>query len=411
MTVPRDESTVATVDTPPPKVSRQGQGGGPKTAFGKAASSKNATTHGLAAKQARTLPDYFQNDVHERMFYYVAHHQPQCDDDNALCGLAAIGFVQHRNALSEQFQYLRVRSRRAQTCWSLDRSVDAGLLAQKLPKRPGVVSLQLAGTYHGAIWLLDRWHHLARSLEGTGLWSEEEIQLAYDLLGRDAMSRQHDPDRVVAGTLEERKALVSKRIARLQELVDGPLKELDAEQRLQAIRGQGYLDDPVYRRFDRYGNRALKLNRDCLAELERRRTGLDGNNPGRHDRHAAAEAGRPGGRNGSRLSAAVLPSSRGRTAGERAGSGEAAADPQRAEGGNAGPRADPQRAGRAEAPAERGGDPEGPAEAGRGSQGPGPREGPPPGRTQGGEGRPQAEPLRPERAGSIETEDPGVRRP
>ncbi|MFO0960212.1 MAG: hypothetical protein U0800_22695 [Isosphaeraceae bacterium] len=36
------------------------------------------------------MPDYFQNDVHERMFYYVAHHQPQCDDDNALCGLAAI---------------------------------------------------------------------------------------------------------------------------------------------------------------------------------------------------------------------------------------------------------------------------------------------------------------------------------
>ncbi|MFO0958141.1 MAG: hypothetical protein U0800_12055 [Isosphaeraceae bacterium] len=284
---------VPTDEVPPPKVSRQGQGGGPKTAFGKAASSKNATTHGLAAKQARTLPDYFQNDVHERMFYYVAHHQPQCDDDNALCGLAAIGFVQHRNALSEQFQYLRVRSRRAQSCWALDRAVDAGLLAQKLPKRPGVVSLQLAGTYHGAIWLLDRWHHLARSLEGTGLWSEEEIQLAYDLLGRDALTRQHDPDRVVAGSLEERKELVAKRIARLQELVDGPLKELDAEQRLQAIRGQGYLDDPVYRRFDRYGNRALKLNRDCLAELERRRIarGLDAYNP---DGTIATPPPRPG---------------------------------------------------------------------------------------------------------------------
>ncbi|MFO0960210.1 MAG: hypothetical protein U0800_22685 [Isosphaeraceae bacterium] len=60
----------------------------------------------------------------------------------------------------------------------------------------------------------------------------------------------------------------------------GRSRNSTAEQRLQAIRGQGYLDDLVYRRFDRYGNRALKLNRDCIAELERRRTcGLDACQP------------------------------------------------------------------------------------------------------------------------------------
>ncbi|MFO0956901.1 MAG: hypothetical protein U0800_05465 [Isosphaeraceae bacterium] len=78
------------------------------------------------------------------------------------------------------------------------------------------------------------------------------------------------------------KELVAKRIARKpQELVDGPLKELDAEQRLQAIRGQATWTTRPHRRFDRYGNRALKLNRDCLAELERRRIarGLDAYNP------------------------------------------------------------------------------------------------------------------------------------
>ncbi|MFO0957107.1 MAG: hypothetical protein U0800_06520 [Isosphaeraceae bacterium] len=215
------------------------------------------------------------------MIYYVAHHQPQCDSDSALCGLAAIGFVQHRESLSEKYQYLMIRSRRALTCWGLDRAADAGLLAAKLSRRPDAVASQLAATYYGAIWLLERWEHLARSLELVEHWTEDEIRLAYDMLGRDAMTRQHDPDRLAKGTLEERKAVVAKRIARLQELVDGPLKELDVEQRMQAIRGEGYLDDPAYRRLDRYGNRALKLNRDSIAELDRRRIarGLEAYNP------------------------------------------------------------------------------------------------------------------------------------
>ncbi|MFO0958958.1 MAG: hypothetical protein U0800_16285 [Isosphaeraceae bacterium] len=281
MTLPLDESTVATDATPSPRVSRQGQGGGPKTSFGKEASSKNATTHGLAGRELHTLPDYFQRDVHDRMTYYVAHHQPRCDNDSALCGLAAIGFVQHRESLSEKRQYLRIRSYRAQGCWEIDRNAEVVELALRLSKRPEAVAAALAKTLHGALWLLGRWKHLARCLEVVGDWLEEDVKLAYDLLGRDPAVRQHDPDRLAGGSLAERKDLVAKQIQTLQTLVDGPLKQIDVETRMLAIQGEGFLDDPVYRRIDRYGNRALKLNRDCIAELERRRIarGLDAYNP------------------------------------------------------------------------------------------------------------------------------------
>ncbi|MFO0960712.1 MAG: hypothetical protein U0800_25300 [Isosphaeraceae bacterium] len=152
-----------------PKVSRQGQGGGPKTRFGKEASSKNATTHGLSGRQIYTLPNHFQRDVHERMTFYVAHHQPRSDNDAALCGLAAIGFVQHRQALSEKFQYLQRRSQRAQGCWEIDRHADAVILASRLAKRPEVVAAQLAKSLYGALWLLGRWKHLAQSLSAWRL--------------------------------------------------------------------------------------------------------------------------------------------------------------------------------------------------------------------------------------------------
>ncbi|MFO0960211.1 MAG: hypothetical protein U0800_22690 [Isosphaeraceae bacterium] len=49
-----------------------------------------------------------------------------------------------------------------------------------------MVSLQLAGTYHGAICCRPLAPPRPKPRRHR-LWSEEEIQLAYDLLGRDAI--------------------------------------------------------------------------------------------------------------------------------------------------------------------------------------------------------------------------------
>ncbi|MFO0956521.1 MAG: hypothetical protein U0800_03530 [Isosphaeraceae bacterium] len=293
MTLPIDDLAPIPEIVPPPKVSRQGQGGGPKTVFGKEASSKNATTHGLSARLIRTLPDHFGLEVDDRLKFYVAYHQPRTDNDMDLCGQAAIAFVQHRESFREKYFYLQMRSQRAQASWQLDREADAALLGFRLAKRPSVVAAELRKSLHGALWMLERWGYLQESLDVVGLWREEEVQRAYDLLGRDEVEREHDPDRVSKGTLEERKALVAAQVRILKDLAEGPLKELDAEQRQRAIDGDMYLDDPILRRIDRYGQRAFRINRDCLAELERRRIGrgLEAYNP---DGSIASPPPRPG---------------------------------------------------------------------------------------------------------------------
>ncbi|MFO0955952.1 MAG: hypothetical protein U0800_00630 [Isosphaeraceae bacterium] len=277
MTIPNDPPN----DEPPPKVSRQGQGGGPKTAFGKAASSRNATTHGLSGRVVRNVPDSFRADVDERMTFYVAHHQPQTDDDTALCGLAALGYVQHREAIAEKLVYLKVRSYHAEVTWENDRIAEVAALGSRLPKRPDVVAPELGRTLHGAMWLLERWVYLVKCLDAVGKWNDEDASMAYDLLGRDLVTRQQDPDRLASGCLEERRAVAEAQVRKLRGLVDGPYRELDPILRGMAVAQEHYLDDPVFRRLTRYEHRALNLNRDCLAELERRRIarGLDAYNP------------------------------------------------------------------------------------------------------------------------------------
>ncbi|MFO0959149.1 MAG: hypothetical protein U0800_17255 [Isosphaeraceae bacterium] len=281
MTLPIDETAPRIQDAPPSKVSRQGQGGGPKTAFGKEASSKNATTHGLSSRVPRNVPDSFRDDIDERMTFYVAQKQPQTDEDSSLCGLAALGFVQHREAVAEKQVYLKVRSYRAQVAWEADRISEAADLGARISKRPETVAADLGKSLHGALWLLDRWKFLLGCLDTAGKWNEEEVSMAYDLLGRDRMTRQADPERIAAGDLDVCRAIASKRIEHLEKHVIGPYTALDRVLRGMAVAGEHYLDDPTFRRLNRYENRALKLNRDCLAELERRRIarGLESYNP------------------------------------------------------------------------------------------------------------------------------------
>ncbi|MFO0957363.1 MAG: hypothetical protein U0800_07830 [Isosphaeraceae bacterium] len=253
----------------PTRVSRQGQGGGPKTSFGKQASSKNATTHGLAARYR--LKDHFQENVHERLKYYVARYQPQDDDDAFLCAQAAIGYTRERHAMGEAYQFLAVRAQRAILYWDFDREGDAALLAARLSKKPAEVAPRLAASLHGARWLLGRWGHLGDYLETVGDWLEPQVALAYDLLGIDAEVRKTDPKRLAKGSKEERLAVVAEEIRKLREMTEGEYLEHDRFLRKQAILGDGYLDDPAYRRFLRYGRQGQLLNERCLKELERRR--------------------------------------------------------------------------------------------------------------------------------------------
>lgn len=275
MTLPNDDPALVSVsvDESPAcaAASRQGQGGGPKTPFGKESSCKNATTHGLTGRALKNLPDRIHDRVNTRMTAYVPYYQPQTDEDMELCRLAALGHAQHETAQEEQYRFLKNRSERAQSSWEFDRAAEAGRLGERLSKRPAVVAAELSATLHGALWLIGRWDSLENALNALGRWDDGQVATAYDLMGRDAEARQFDPDKLAQGNPDNLRALVARHRDKLRKLVDGPHRDRDEELRRQAIDGEGFLNDPDYRRLVRYGDRALKLNQDCRKELERRR--------------------------------------------------------------------------------------------------------------------------------------------
>ncbi|MFO0958345.1 MAG: hypothetical protein U0800_13100 [Isosphaeraceae bacterium] len=255
--------------------SRQGQGGGPRTPFGKAASSQNATTHGSTA--IKRLPNYFQRQVDERMTFYVPRYQPIDDEDNFLCAQAAIGYARNRHAMHEAYQYLAIRSERAQLYWHQDRRGEVGRLGARLAKRPSEIAPKLEASLHGARWMLERWEHLRALLlmeadgETDGVWVDETVSMAYDLLGIDPALRDSDPKGLARGSREERLAVIDAEMDRLREMTTGLYFEHDKNLRLKAICGDAYMNAPDYRRLLRYAREGELLNERCLKELERRR--------------------------------------------------------------------------------------------------------------------------------------------
>ncbi|MFO0958778.1 MAG: hypothetical protein U0800_15320 [Isosphaeraceae bacterium] len=261
------------------KPSRQGQGGGPKTSFGKAASCTNATTHGLAARFR--LPDVFQRQVNERMEHIVPRYQPRDDEDEFLCAQAAFGYARERRAMGEASRYLQIRSDRAQIYWHQDRWAEAAKLGGRLAKRPSEIAARLATSLHGARWMLDRWEHLRALLlmevdgETDGVWVDETVAMAYDLLGIDPVLRDADPKRLAKGSREERLAVVDAEMDRLRELTTGDYLEHDKMLRMKAICGEAFMQDPYYQRLLRYAREGQLLHERSIQELERRRIARD----------------------------------------------------------------------------------------------------------------------------------------
>ncbi|MFO0956637.1 MAG: hypothetical protein U0800_04110 [Isosphaeraceae bacterium] len=251
--------------------SRQGQGGGPKTSFGKAASSQNATTHSLTSTVVENLPTYFEADVTERIGAYAADYTPRTDSDWSLVRMAALAFVQHQEALNEQMYYLADRACRAQHCWKYQRIDEVARISNRLATRPSekVAALMLSAA--GASRLLEQWKMLGRALDNWGTWEEGHQRMAFDLLGMDEIERPLDIHGVANGSKEVRRALVDRHVEELQGLISGAFAEEDERLRDGALKGKGYLNEPGFRRLVSYERRALRMNQDCLAELERRK--------------------------------------------------------------------------------------------------------------------------------------------
>src|SRR5262245_22249079 len=185
---------------------------GPKTEAGKARSRANSTRHGLAGKGVVLTGELaeFLEDQRFALGARVDHadgHSVRLETELLLaaartdmCRAARVQFVAER--------------------WEHERRLAALELAEKLPRSPQRVTLELEGTRQGVDWKLGRWEELSAALGRRGHWDEAELVQAFDLLGVPHLERAatHDPSE-----LEATRELIRDEVERLERWRDDVL--------------------------------------------------------------------------------------------------------------------------------------------------------------------------------------------
>ncbi len=91
---------------------------------------------------------------------------------------------------------------RALLLWEVDQEAAAAALGDRLAQRPDSVSKQLHQSKYGCLWMLDQWTDLGGVLDAGKAWSDEQFQLALDLVGVPRHQREEvtldDPAALVA---------------------------------------------------------------------------------------------------------------------------------------------------------------------------------------------------------------------
>ena len=155
---------------------------GPRTEEGKRASRRNAVKHGLAGAGV-VLPQAEAEAVNNRIAEWNSSLRPWNVFEVFLSEQIVVASIQVERCQHEQRNVRAVQAQRAAECWDDDRRLAAERLAEKLPKRPAVVSRELRRTKQGCALLIERWEALGEIYEVNGQFTEVQRNLALDLLG------------------------------------------------------------------------------------------------------------------------------------------------------------------------------------------------------------------------------------
>ncbi len=162
---------------------------GPRTIEGKARSRANGLKHGL---RALVVPVEDEATIRARAVGVFDTIRPQNEYQAWLCGLIALRTVQldRLNVIRRQTRDDAVH--RAAQFWDEDQDREARRIAAGMDRDPGRTVGLLRRTVAGCAWLIERWAHLA-SLAGRASWTDEQKNIAHDLLGTPQEFRSDPP--------------------------------------------------------------------------------------------------------------------------------------------------------------------------------------------------------------------------
>jgi hypothetical protein len=243
---------------------------GPKTEEGKKRSRANALKHGLCSS---VVVEEDQALIDERTRDLFFGLKPQCHYHNWLVDKAAV--ISLRIDRAERIER-RVRDKvslKAELVWDDERRLEAEHLGNMLASHSSQTVQALKRTPQGCEWLLARWAMLAFVADEGNGWTEDQTNLAFDMLATPAAFREgRTPgvgltfDGVRDDFQGDLSAVARREIAAIKAQRE-VVAEIDEAER--ALAGADLVNDsePELRRLRRYEGALYSRFRWCVKQI------------------------------------------------------------------------------------------------------------------------------------------------
>jgi hypothetical protein len=249
------------------------RGKGPTSDAGRAASSRNALTHGLTAQLATLAAA--DPDTAQRVADWKGFYAPVGPEETWLVEQMALAAAQmDRCHVAGEAQRARSMARAAD-CWDDDQVRLAEETGARLARDPAVVSARLRDTVQGCHWLKARWEALERIAMATGTWDDAQRSLAFDLIGVPQELRVADPAIPEGADGLTLAAIARDQIEALAHRASDRLVDPDEFDRQMAEAGLSFDLTPPARLLRRYHAAAFRLflwARDEFYSVQGQRT-------------------------------------------------------------------------------------------------------------------------------------------
>jgi hypothetical protein len=262
LTPTKDTKTMATERQIAANLANSARSCGPKSIEGKDKSRFNALKHGLAATTTAALiaAESDRQLVEDRKAKWSDSFRPVGDDQEWQFEGLVVESIRIERCRDAFFALCRQYGERARVQWDEDRRRDAADLAAGLHRNPTAIARRLQATAQGSDLMLTFWKGLLSHLDRHGEWADPQRSLALDLLGIHKSLREAETvvDPAVGDVVAARRALATAEIARLTDLRDGPLADLDASERAMAEQTLGAEFTKPLQLIERYERAACR---------------------------------------------------------------------------------------------------------------------------------------------------------